>query len=62
MGKGDKQRIATFVAMERVDLAGQIEGQFPAQMPSDDYDSEFIFGVKLDYRDWRIVVDVLRGR
>lgn len=40
----------------------QIADQFPAQVPSDDYQFEFIFGVKLDYRDWRTVLAAIAAQ
>lgn len=42
-------------------LAQQIEKQFPAKLPPDDYQFEFIFSVRLDYRDWRAVLAALRS-
>ena len=45
--------------MERVDIAGQIESQFPSKLPPDDYQFEFSFRVLLDFRDWKIVIRAL---
>ena len=45
--------------VQRQNIFKQIADQFPAQVPPDDYQFEFIFGVKLDYRDWRTVLTAL---
>lgn len=39
----------------------QIADQFPATVPGDDFQSEFTFAVKLDFRDWRRVLVALQA-
>lgn len=51
----------SFATEQRQDIFKQIADQFPAKMPPDDYQYEFIFQVKLDFRDWREVLKAIQA-
>lgn len=42
-------------------LADEIEAQFMAHQPPASYPSEWVFNVKMDFRDWHAVVKALRA-